>query len=126
MDDDFWRQVFTVPFLAEVIWFWVLFGGICTVIGARKGIPFQGFFCGFIFGPLGIVIMLLVSGNRKPCPFCLEKVHEAAAICPHCRQRLGGCGLNPFTPARVDCPRCQKEIPAPLTRCPGCGWALGN
>ena len=64
---------------------WLICGFIAAAIGGRKGEGCGAFFIGFLFGPLGIIIAICSSGNRRPCPFCKEKIHPGSTICKHCR-----------------------------------------
>ena len=68
-------------------WFiiWILCAPVAGIIGARKGEFWVSLIAGFIFGPLGIIFAMLSRGNRLPCPYCKESIHEDATICPHCR-----------------------------------------
>lgn len=65
-----------------------LCGLIAAMIGQRKGAAGSGFLLGLLLGPLGIVIALVMRGNRVACPHCKELVQKAASVCPHCRERL--------------------------------------
>jgi hypothetical protein len=72
----------------EFILFWLLCPILCAAIGSRHGEGLLGFVCGLIFGPLGIIFVLLSKGNRKHCPFCKELVNKKATVCPHCQKEL--------------------------------------
>jgi hypothetical protein len=67
---------------------WLVCALIASAIGSKKGEPFSGFLFGAVLGPLGVLLALLSSGNRKPCPACREKIHKKATVCPHCRTAL--------------------------------------
>ena len=68
---------------------WVLCGVIAGVVGQGKGQGCAGLLAGFLFGPLGIVLMLFTSGDRKRCVACKELVHKGATRCPKCQTELG-------------------------------------
>lgn len=67
---------------------WLLCGVIAAGIGSHKGEGCSGFFVGCILGPVGILVAILSSGNKKACPFCKESIHKNALICPFCRTYL--------------------------------------
>jgi hypothetical protein len=67
---------------------WFFCGLIAMAIGQRKGEGLSGLFGGWLFGPLGILLAMLGSGNRMPCPFCSERVIKTAKVCPHCQRDL--------------------------------------
>lgn len=87
---------------------WLVVAVICGAIGflLGRGVerPGLGAIFGFLFGPLGLILILLlglaggerrtaprrkVSGPvRVPCPMCKEMIIKGAAICPHCRSEL--------------------------------------
>jgi hypothetical protein len=74
--------------MTEFLLFWTLCAIVASIIGNKKGEAGWGCLWGILLGPIGILIAILSDGNRKPCPFCQEKVHEAATVCPHCRKDL--------------------------------------
>ena len=57
-------------------------------IGSRKGEGCGAFILGCLFGPFGIVFAVMSRGNRTPCPFCKELIHNTAAACPHCQRDI--------------------------------------
>ncbi len=70
-----------------------LFGGIGYFIGDARGRGPLGFLLGLLFGPIGWVIVLLLSpedgasaaaGSPRLCPECCGKVPSAARKCMHC------------------------------------------
>lgn len=50
----------------NLLW-WVICAIIASVIGAKKGRLILGFLLGFLCGPIGILITLLIKGNRREC-----------------------------------------------------------
>ena len=50
----------------------LLFGVASAVAGQRKGMGGSGFALGALLGPIGLVIVLLSQGDRKPCPSCRD------------------------------------------------------
>lgn len=67
---------------------WLICGFIAAAIGGRKGESGVAFIYGLLLGPLGIVLAICSSGNRRPCPFCKEPMQQGAALCPHCRSEI--------------------------------------
>ena len=51
----------------EVNWLmvWVICMVLSLLIGSIKGQAFEGLICGFLFGPLGVLIAIL-SRSKKP------------------------------------------------------------
>lgn len=73
-----------------MIFLGVLFvcGIIAALIGSKKGEGALGFFVGFIFGPIGILITILSRGNRQQCKNCKEIIHKKAIVCRHCQSKI--------------------------------------
>lgn len=69
-----------------IVFFWLLIGLICAVIGAKKGEGCGAFVLGVLLGPLAIPFVLLSRGHRKRCAACKELIHEDATVCSHCRE----------------------------------------
>ena len=71
---------------------------VCALVGAalasEKGRGSHGFLLGLLFGPIGIVIALLLpsraAGRRnqgtKNCPYCGTAMAVADMECPNCRR----------------------------------------
>lgn len=74
--------------MAGVIYFFVV-GLVGALIGNRKGRLGLGLLLGVLLGPIGILIMVIVKGNRKKCPFCKEIMSVDAIRCPHCQKDIG-------------------------------------
>ena len=64
---------------------WLLCGFIGMMIGSKKGEGCGGFMLGVLLGPIGVIIIMLVRGQRKPCLACKELINKKATVCPHCR-----------------------------------------
>ena len=59
---------------------------ISCVIGSRKGEPISSFFFGLFLGPIGVILAILSTGNKKKCQYCQEFVNKKATVCPHCQK----------------------------------------
>jgi RNA polymerase subunit RPABC4/transcription elongation factor Spt4 len=107
----------------EYIIVWILCGIIAAVIGSRKGQSRVGFLVGFLLGPLGIVLAIVLKGDRKECPHCRELIHREARACPRCQRVVSGklpiacpfCGnrgsvSNFSADDNIECPACRKNF----------------
>jgi hypothetical protein len=70
------------------ILFWIVCGVVAGVIGAQKGSGCLATALGFALGPLGIVIALVMQGDRVQCPYCREFMQKDASVCPHCQRTV--------------------------------------
>jgi hypothetical protein len=63
--------------------FFVLF---CLLLGMSRGEPVTGLLFGLLFGPLGLLVMLLDRSDleKKTCLLCFEKINKEATVCKHC------------------------------------------
>ena len=68
--------------------FWLACVAVAATIGHNKGILLTGFWLGALLGPIGVLIVSLMRGRRKPCPYCKESIFIDALICPHCTSDL--------------------------------------
>lgn len=66
--------------------FWLACGVIGAIIGSRKGQGCAGALLSLILGPVGVTIVAVSSGNRKPCRFCRELIDPKAIVCPRCQR----------------------------------------
>lgn len=64
---------------------WFLIGGCVgyAIADGNGGEGGSGFLWGALFGPLGWIIVYLMSGAK--CPACFRKINKHAIICPYCR-----------------------------------------
>ena len=69
-----------------IVAFWMLFwGSIGGVICQSKGRTTLGFLLGAVFGPLGLLLTLLVHDRRFLCPHCRSPLLAAdASVCARC------------------------------------------
>jgi hypothetical protein len=64
--------------------FWLLSAIVARSFALDRGRAGAGLFLGLVYGPLGVVMALLLPPAAN-CPFCYEAIHIKATICPHCR-----------------------------------------
>ena len=57
--------------------FWVMSAFVARSFAADRGRASAGFFLGLLYGPLGVIMALLLPSAAGSCPFC-----------PHCRSTL--------------------------------------
>lgn len=108
--------------------FWLICAGITAVIASNKGrAGFAWFLVGFLLGPFGIILALVVSkdvqqieaqslaaGATRKCPHCAELVRREAVKCRYCGAELAPLGTGVLDPgahrrppeARFNCARC--------------------
>ena len=70
-----------------LVWF---VSWIATIIVASQRGGFNqgclGFFTGFLFGPLALIIALTYKPYK--CDYCKESVDKRAIVCPHCQKNI--------------------------------------
>ncbi len=71
-------------------------GAVGAAIGDRKGMKVAGFFLGFVFGPIGLVVIALLQPSPDEsarvarlrgmleCPHCREFIRAGATVCRFC------------------------------------------
>lgn len=74
--------------ITPLLGLWLLLGLVGCVIGNFHGRPAAGFFLGFILGPIGWLLVLLLKRGGRKCPACLCVVHDQAVRCRHCGKTL--------------------------------------
>jgi len=93
---------------------------ICSCAGAltgrTKGRGTEGSVLGFFFGPIGLIITLLMPERGLRCPLCKAVVESGAVKCRHCGSDLpedweasakAGAGQRP---KGRQCPKCGGRV----------------
>ena len=65
---------------------WIICGIIGAMIGSSKGARGTGFWLGFLLGPIGVIIAVMMKGNGPKCHFCKEELNPQATVCAHCQR----------------------------------------
>lgn len=76
---------------------WIICGVLGGIIGSSKGRQGLGFGLGFLLGPIGLIIIAVMSEDKeaiseiaiasnqeRKCPFCAESIKIEAKVCKHC------------------------------------------
>lgn len=111
-----------------LIFFWIVCGIVATIIGSRKGAGCSAFIVGLALGPLGIVVAIIMKGDRQQCPSCQEYINKNASKCPNCQEDLKkgdapviiGCEPSIENETKK-CPACAEQIKLEAIKCRFCG-----
>ena len=84
--------------LAVLILIATVFGVVWTVLGAvmgsvLRGRPGAGALLGFLFGPLGLILLFLFQDERAKCFQCQTVIRDKAFVCHCC-----GADIRPAKP----------------------------
>ena len=82
-------------------WFlplWAVFGVVGVLIARPKNIDkFVGCFWGILLGPIGWLVLSLMSPKGRKCPHCAEHILGEAQVCKHC-----GRDVEPLPVSQLD------------------------
>lgn len=100
---------------------WAVLGALIGVAAAStKGFSIAGgVIGGILLGPLAI-LMFLVSGSGRKCPFCAEYVKNEATVCKHCGKDLPATGTKTYINREGKCRNCRADVPLGTAACPHC------
>ena len=109
----------------EIIFIWIICGLIAGMIGSSKGSGCSAFFVGFLLGPFGIIIALIMSGNRIKCPYCRKEIDPKAVKCPYCQSEITHEKVTEVENEDVVyCHNCGGVNPVKYKHCTRCGKEL--
>jgi hypothetical protein len=78
----------TINFVAAVSWL-VLWGVSGWALGSHlRRQPEWGMILGAFLGPVGLVMITMLTDKRRRCKECRGVVFAGGKICPHCRSPL--------------------------------------
>jgi hypothetical protein len=63
------------------------FAFIGRSVGRPKNAEIQGWFLGFLLGPVGVVVTAMLD-RRPNCPHCGDQINGHPAICKSCKSRF--------------------------------------
>jgi len=72
----------------EYVFIWLMCGVIASIIGSQKGLGCGGFIAGVLLGPFGIILVLVMKGDKIKCPYCQKLIDKKAIKCPYCQSNI--------------------------------------
>lgn len=115
---------------------WIVCAVLGGMIGSSKGRGGAGVALGFLLGPIGVIIVAVMSPNKvkveqkavseggmRKCPFCAELVKAEALICKHCGKNLPQIEKTAETiqEGGWSCKKCTKLNESKYMVCQSCG-----
>ena len=67
---------------------WIACAFIGGKIGGKKGQGGTGFILGLLFGPVGCLMILAMSGDTVDCPHCRSKISQKQQLAPNVQKIL--------------------------------------
>lgn len=132
--------------LVGIIFSTLIFVPLGAIVGAIwKGDAKNGACLGFLFGPLGVLLVGLLSDKKSRCSHCRSALPAGATVCRACGRDPSGLSRRPTAvmvgaagqesarvggrsaPAVAMCRRCNVpaleslELGQPVFTCPQCG-----
>ena len=81
--------------LLAIFLFGIAFCLIPAAIAKRKGrTPWKAFLLSLIASPIIGFIVVLILERKKECPYCAERIFQAATICKNCGKELTAKQVN--------------------------------
>jgi hypothetical protein len=75
---------------------WLVSAGLACYVGSKKQAPVAGLCLGLLFGPLGVIVALVLD-NRVQCPHCGGRLNGRYPACQHCCVELKWAADKPLT-----------------------------
>lgn len=83
------------------------------LIGQYKGRPVLGAVLGLLLGPIGWLLVAVMSNARPTCPFCKGYIVAKALKCKQCAStipRCPACGRQAGLVRRAACEHCGEPL----------------
>jgi len=121
---------------------WAMCGIGAAIVAVNKGRSGIGwFFLGFILGPIGFILSLVVakdsvvieenainSGDARKCPFCAELIKTEATFCRFCQKDIPpipiATTISEASMKNKPCSYCKEEVLATSDYCMRCNKRL--
>lgn len=84
---------------------WLGFAFAVGIFAGRRDRNGLGWFLlAAVISPLfaGVLLLVVGEGRSARCPFCAERIKQAATICPHCRTSLVAASPKSAAPITPD------------------------
>lgn len=125
----------TSSVLGGILLSWLIWPIVCGFLGARRGQPFKAAMNGFMWGPFGLVFVLLAK-ERHCCPTCgkrtLDRRYEPEMATPAIPEAMAAMTAPPKLalpkpcPALIPIPSARKEEALDLEEQQLLAWVNGG